>query len=225
MARLRVLDRNPEQVWQDFGSSPLNTFVEGQRIGRFFRPHVVGAGASTNVRDETGGRFHDTGRSHRGEKGAAIQLRKDAVQIVRYFPKPADVRTDSAPAFAARYLRRRLVPGVIGEWRSPAGVTAALEKLAVHVKNAARSGLFVQVVHVLRAEEQAVREFALQIGEREMRGIRLGGGNTPAHGIEIPDQPRIASPGMRRSYLFDAIVSPKSTRPAKGWDSALGTDA
>src|ERR1019366_2930295 len=176
--------------------------------------------------DKAGGRFHHPGRSHRGEHGAVIQRRKDAVHLVGHFPKPADVRTNSASALAARNLRRRLVTGVIGERRPPAGVAAALEKLPVHWQNVGASGWFLKVSQFLRAEEQAVREPALQFGEREMRGVGLGGGgNAPAHGIEFPDQRRIARPRIRRRHFFDAIVSPQSTHPAKGGDATLSADA
>ena len=153
------------------------------------------------------------------------QRRKDAVQFVGYFPEPADVRADFASALAARYLRWGFVAGVIGERRPPASVAAALEKLAVHVKNVARSRLFVEVVDVLGAEEQAVRQPLLQIGEREMRGIGLGGGrDAPAHGVEVPDQCGILCPGIRGCDLFDAIIAPQATHPAKGGDATLGTD-
>jgi hypothetical protein len=127
---------------------------------------------------------------------------------------------------AARNPSWRFVAGIVEERRPPAGVATAFEKLAMHVKNMSGSGFFVQVVHVLRAEEEAIFELAFQAGKREMSGIGLGdSGNAPAHGVEIPDQRRIPRPGMRGRHFFDAIVAPESARSAKGWDTTFGTDA
>ena len=93
---------------------------------------------------------------------------------------------------------------------SAACVAAAFEQFPVHVDGALRSCLLVQIIHVLRAEEQAVIQGAFELREREVCRIRFGcRSNPPTHGIELPHQPGIATPRIRRGYLFDPVVAPQ----------------
>ncbi len=84
----------------------------------------------------------------------------------------------------------------------------------------------MKIVDVLGAEEETVFEFGLEFREREVRGIRLAGqGSRTTHGIEFPDQLRIASPGSWRCDLLKPPSFPKTVGIAKGGDAALGADA
>jgi len=84
----------------------------------------------------------------------------------------------------------------------------------------------VKVVHVLRAEEQAVFQPPLQFRQREMSRIRLGcRRNPPTHGIELPHQPGIATPSIRRGYLFDPVVPPQTIDVTERRYPALGAYA
>src|SRR5574337_770480 len=100
----------------------------------------------------------------------------------RYFAEPADVRPDASAAGAARDLALVSLPVVEG--RTVAGVAAALEQLAMHVRDALRARLFVKIVHILGAEEQPLTDFPLQPRQRAMARVGLlVGRRTPPHGI------------------------------------------
>jgi hypothetical protein len=92
---------------------------------------------------------------------------------------------------------------MLAERGSAAYVATAFEEFAVHVDDALRSSLLVKVVHVLRAQEQAVFQPPLQFRQREMSRVRLGcRSNTPSYRAELPDRPGIATPRVGR--LIDA---------------------
>ena len=96
----------------------------------------------------------------------------------------------------------------------------------MHVDAALRPCLLVKVVHVLRAEEQAVTQGAFELREREVCRIRFGcRSNPPTHGIELPHQPGIATPRIRRGYLFDPVVPPQTIDATEGRYPALGAYA
>src|SRR5207245_7380029 len=66
-----------------------------------------------------------------------------------------------------------------------------------------RTRLLVQVVHVLSAQQEVTSEILLQLCKREVRRVRLGcRSNPPTHGVELPDEPGIASPSLGRSNLL-----------------------
>src|SRR5437660_9332876 len=84
-----------------------------------------------------------------------------------------------------------------------ATVATALEKLSMHVDDDDRTRLLVQVVHVLSAQQEVTSEILLQLCKREVRRVRLGcRSNPPTHGVELPDEPGIASPSLGRSNLL-----------------------
>src|SRR5438309_1948377 len=59
-----------------------------------------------------------------------------------------------------------------------------------------------------------------------MRRVRLGyGSDTTPHGIELPHQPGIASPSIRRGDLLDAVVAPEPINATEGRNTAFGTHA
>jgi len=132
------------------------------------------------------------------------------------------VRAYPTAALAAGNLGGRLVETRVGKRSTAASVTAALEKLSVHVDDVLRTRLLVQAVHVLRADEQAVLQRVFKFGEGEVRRIRLGfRSHAPTHGIELPHQPRIASPSLGRGDLLDPIVPPESAHAPESWDAAF----
>jgi hypothetical protein len=116
----------------------------------------------------------------------------------------------------------RLVEVRVFKWSAVASVAAALEEFAVHVDDVPRSCPLMKVVHILRAEEEAFPQLLFESGERDVRRIRLCRcRDTPTHGIELPDQPGIASPRIRRGYFFDPVVPPESTYAPESWDAAF----
>ena len=50
-------------------------------------------------------------------------------------------------------------------------------------------------------------------------------GVTAAHGVEIPDETRVAMPGVRRGDFFEAVVAPEAVGVTEGRDAALCGDA
>ena len=59
-----------------------------------------------------------------------------------------------------------------------------------------------------------------------MSGIGFGGGgDTAAHGIEIPDEPRVAAPSVGRGDFLEAVVAPEAVGIAERGDAAFGADA
>src|SRR5215472_16248345 len=56
-----------------------------------------------------------------------------------------------------------------------------------------------------------------------MRRVRRRrGSSAPAHGIKLPHEARITSPGPRRGHLLKTEISPQSACVAKGGNAALG---
>jgi hypothetical protein len=90
------------------------------------------------------------------EDCAFVHSAEDAIQLERHFAEPADVRANPAAAVASGNLRWRIVGGRVVKWRSGASIAAAFEKLPVHMDDANRPSLLMKVIHVLRAEEQAI---------------------------------------------------------------------
>ena len=81
------------------------------------------------------------------------------------------------------------VDGVVFDGRAAAVALAVGHvEFAVHVEEADGAGALVQVVHILRAEEEAVADLFLEVGEGEVGGIGLGFGSVgAAFGVELPD--------------------------------------
>ena len=96
----------------------------------------------------------------------------------------------------------------------------------MHVDDALRSCLLVKVVHILGAEEQAVFQRVFKFREREVRRVGFGcRSNPPTHGIELPHQPGITMPRMRRGDLLDPVVPPEPTHATERRNPAFGAYA
>jgi hypothetical protein len=96
----------------------------------------------------------------------------------------------------------------------------------MHMENTLGAGKLVKIVDILGTEEEAVVNGPFKGGEGQMSGIGLGlGGDAAAHGIEIPNQARIAAPGMRRGNFLDAVFPPEAASIAKRGNAALRADA
>jgi len=75
----------------------------------------------------------------------------------------------------------------------------------------------VQVVDVLRTEKEAVAELRLKFRQGDVRGIGLGlGAVRTTSRIKLPDQRRIALPGLGGADIFDVVAGPQAIRGAKG---------
>jgi hypothetical protein len=133
------------------------------------------------------------------------------------------VRPNAATTLALRqfiFVRKRVIE------RNPrTGIAPRLEQLAMHVRQSPRTGFLVKVVDVLRAEEEAVTQLALEFSESHVRRVWLAGQRAgAAHGIELPDQLRVAGPSLRRGNVLETPSLPQPIRIAKGRDATLGAD-
>lgn len=128
-------------------------FAEGASIGWLLRPDIDRSGPPLNVRDEASGWLDHARGTYCQEHRAFIESTENPIQLERHFAEPTDVGANPAATFALRQLRRRFIRILVFKWRAATGVAATLEELAVHVNDALRSCLFVQVVYVLGAEK------------------------------------------------------------------------
>ena len=150
----------------------------------------------------------------------------DAVHFKRHFSKPADMRTNPPAAVASGRLARRFISVRVFKRRAATGIAAAFEELSVHVDYIFRAGLLVQIIDILRADEQTVPESGFELRESRMCWIWFGdGSHAPAHGIKLPYELRIAPPSERRSDLFDAVIAPEAIDATESGNSAFRADA
>ena len=86
--------------------------------------------------------------------------------------------------------------------------------------------MLVQIVNVLRAQEKAIGESPFELGQSKMSRVWFGfGSNTTAHRVELPYEPGIAMPRLRRSNFFYAVISPEPVASTESRNSALRADS
>jgi len=112
--------------------------------------------AIAHVGDEAGCRLDDAGCSYGDEHGRFTERLKNSIQMIRYLAEPADVRPNLPTAITARNVGRRIVGFRVFKRAPFAAIAPALKQLAMHMNRAPRTSLFVQAVHILRTEKQAV---------------------------------------------------------------------
>jgi hypothetical protein len=129
---------------------------ERRCVRGFLCPHVDRSRTTTDLSDKAGGWLHHARCADSHEDRAFAQCAEDAIQLERRFAEPADVRSNATSAVAPGKLGWKIVGGRVVKWRSGASIAAAFKQFAVHVDDAHRPCLLVQVVYVLGAEEQAI---------------------------------------------------------------------
>jgi hypothetical protein len=200
-----------EEVREDFAGFAFDYLREGMGVERGLGAYVNSAGSILFCPvDETGGGVDGAGSADDKHQGCFVDLFADAVHLVGNFSEEDDVGAEAASATAATYFREAGVEGVIWNGRLAAVALAmGLVELAMHVEEVDGAGALVEVVHILRAEEEAVTDAALQVGEGVVGGVGLGfGTGGAACGVELPDEFGIASPGVGSANVFDAIAGP-----------------
>lgn len=101
-----------------------------------------------------------------------------------------------------------------------------LHQVAVHVQHALAASTFVEVVNVLRHEQEFVAEALFELGKRDVRRIRFVFGEAFAQEVvEVLDAFRVTAEGFRRADVFDVLVFPHSVVSAERAKSGFGTDA
>src|SRR6185437_12810132 len=146
----------------------------------------------------------------------------DPVHLVRHLTEPDDVRTHSAldaTRGARRSLAHRSGPGeTLVACEAP-----AFHQLAMHVQQPLRTGALMQIVDVLRDEQQLARPFGIELRQRAVSGIRLRGSKLRAPRIvEGVDERWIAAIGVRGAHVLDPVSLPQTIRATKGRKAALG---
>lgn len=98
-------------------------------------------------------------------------------------------------------------------------------QLAVHVEDSLRPGALVEIVDVLRHDQQLPRPFGIEPRERAMRLVGLDRRQlSPPRIVEGLDQSRIAPESFGRADILDPMSLPQAFRPAKSGKPALGRD-
>ena len=217
--------RGGEEVGKNLAGLAKEALLEHAKVDGRLGTNVIGPGATSGVRGETGGGFDCAGSADRQEDRASVEGSINLIEIVGNFTEPANVGANLRAAFATRNGGGWLVELRVIEGRTGAGFAARFEKFAVHVKHTGRAGELVEIVDVLGAEEEPV-ESVLECGDGLVGRIGLGvGGVAAAHGVEVPDELGIAAPGGGRGDIFEAVVAPEAIGVAEGGDAAFGGDA
>ena len=74
-----------------------------------------------------------------------------------------------------------------------------------------RAGALVQVVDILRAKKEAARELRFELGQSNVRGVRIGFLSLYATlRVESPHSGGVAAPGIGRADVLDAVTCPKA---------------
>ena len=98
--------------------------------------------------------------------------------------------------------------------------------LAMHMQQALHPCPFVQIIHILRHQQQIARPCRIQPRERIMRGIWFHLLNMfAAHIVKAQYKVGVTRKGLRCSHIFYLMLLPKAPCAAKGINPALGTDA
>src|SRR3982751_2679753 len=96
----------------------------------------------------------------------------------------------------------------------------------MHVEQALRASALVQVVDVLRDQQELSWPFRIQLRERAVCGVGLDRSELGAPRIvERMDQSRIAAKRFRSRYILDAVPLPQSIRPTERRNAAFSGNA
>ena len=111
---------------------------------------------------------------------------------------------------------------ILNRQASALPLAACLGEFAVHVHEADRAGTLVQVVHILRTQEEAVTQLRLQFRQCNVSGIRHRlRSRCPPRRIELPYTCWVALPRFRSADIFNPIPGPPSARKVGNPLSAL----
>lgn len=99
-------------------------------------------------------------------------------------------------------------------------------QLAVHVQQAAGAAALVQVIDILRDDQQLAPPFRIEPAERQVGGVGDNLGKPrPAGIVESLHQHGIAGEGLRRRYILHPVAFPQAIEPAEGGHAGFGGNA
>lgn len=172
-----------------------------------------------------GGRIDRARRAHRHEQVGLGQRRLDRVAMHRYLAEPDHVRPHPGAGAAGG---TRIAPAQIRAPRRdrPAGAAAGLEQFAVHVDDRPRAGPLVQIVDVLRAQEQPPAppgESRLGLRQGHVRGVGLGRDHAAAAVVvEVEHRVGVGRVGLGGREPRWIEPRPDPAPVAEGAEPALG---
>ncbi len=168
--------------------------------------------------NEAGGGIDGAGGAYDEHERSLIDLALDAIHAEWDFSEEDDVRAEKSAAGAATNVGEDAVDGMVFYgWAAATVFAAGLGEFSVHMEEANGAGALVQVVNVLRAEEEAVAELSFELGESDVTGVGLGGlRGRSACGIELPYEGGIALPGFGSADVIKVMAGPEAVRGAEG---------
>ena len=208
------------------GRRARDALVEGARHRAGLEVDLDGARTARDLGDEPRGGVHLPARADRNEEPAAIERLADLVHRQRHLAEPHDMRPHAARAAAGGAWRgggERLAPG-----RHVAALRAArLHELAMHVHQPPRARAGMQVVDVLRHQQEVARPEPLEARERQVRRVRRDRGIEEllaAGVVEAVDAGRVAREGRGRRHVLDADLRPDPVRVAERREAGFAAD-
>jgi hypothetical protein len=98
-----------------------------------------------------------------------------------------------------------------------------LHQVAVHVQYALAASTFVEVVDVLRHEQELVAEALFELGKCDVCRIRsVLGESLSQEVVKVLDALRVTAEGFRRADVLDVFVFPHAVVPAERAKSRFG---
>ena len=101
------------------------TFRKRGGIRGLFRPDINGPRPATDMCDETGCGLDHARGSNRHENRAFVECAENPVQFERHFAEPANMRSDSAAAFASWKLGLRIIGARVVKWWTAARINGS----------------------------------------------------------------------------------------------------
>src|SRR6185437_7891689 len=125
--------------------------------------------------NKAGGRVNGAAGANHNHERSFSDLVLDTVHLQRGFAEENNVRAQSSAAGTAGHFIQTAIEGaILDRWMAALALAPRFGQLAVHVEQVHRTGALMQVVHILRAEEELPLQLRLELGNREVSGIRLG---------------------------------------------------
>lgn len=222
-----VAQERGEEGGHRLARQALDALVEGARHGAGLEVELHRARAARDLGDEARGGMDLAAGADRHEEVAAIERGADLVHRERHLAEPHDMRPHAPRAAAGRAGRRDreiLLPR-----RDMAAMAAArLAELAMHVHEAPRACARMQVVDVLRDEQEPARPRALEARQREMRRVGRDRGVAQlraARVVEFVDACRVAREGAGRRDVLHPHPRPDPVRVAECGEARFAADA
>ncbi len=157
-----------------------------------------------------------------GEFVAVLQCVLDFVHVQRRFTEEYDVRAHACAADGAACVHGFLA----AEFELVAFFAAEFHQVAVHVQYVLAAAAFVQVIDILRDEQELVAEALFEFCKRNVCCVRLMLRKPFAQKVvEVLDALGVAAECFGRAYVLDIFVFPHAVIAAECAEPGFGADA